>query len=304
MKVMCSTNRRYEHPVLTAMTDSRNLKALLATEKPLVIPGVYDGLSATLAVQSGFECIYLSGFCVAGTMLGSPDIGLVTATEMAERARQVVAASRVPVVADGDNGHGGPMNVERLVHLYERAGVACIQLEDQAIPKRCGHLDAKQVISLEEAKAKIRMAADCRGSADFLVMARTDALATHGMDEGLRRADAYLSAGADILFVEAPGSIEELEQIADHFKGQHLVANMVEDGKTPYLSPQELAELGFNLVLYPVSALLSAAKALHDCYLDMKNGFGSAGFAHRLSFGEFNERVDLPGMLERSKRYQ
>ncbi len=286
------------------MTALHKLAGLLATGKQLVIPGVFDGLSATLAAQSGFECIYLSGFSVSGTLLGSPDIGLVTATEMAEKARQVVAAAKVPVIADGDNGHGGPMNVERLVQLYEQAGVSCIQLEDQVTPKRCGHMEAKQVVSAADAAAKIRMAADCRSSTEFLVMARTDALATDGMDEALRRAEAYLNAGADILFVEAPRSIDDLERIAGQFKGQHLVANLVEDGKTPYLSPMELEALGFNLVLYPVSALLAAANALQDCYREMKRGFSSTGSKHRVTFSEFNELVGLPDTLERGKHYR
>jgi len=212
------------------------LKDYLAEGRQLLAPGVFDALSARIAHQCGFEVLYMSGFCVAGTLLGRPDVGLVTATEMIERAQQIVnAAPGATIIADGDNGHGGVHNVARLVKAYESAGVACIQLEDQVIPKKCGHMENKQVVELEEAVQKIEAARDARRSDEFLIMARTDARATHDLDEALRRGEAFVKAGADILFIEAPASTEEMETIAKQFPNTPLVANLVEGGKTPEL---------------------------------------------------------------------
>ena len=180
------------------------LKSLLQTEKIILIPGTFDALSALIAKQSGFKALYMTGFGVAGSLLAKPDIGLVTASEMVERASQIVdVAEGIPLIADGDNGYGGIHNVSRLVKAYEKAGVQCIQLEDQVIPKRCGHMDNKEVVGLEEATAKIKAAIQSRNSDDFLIAARTDSRATHDLDEALRRGEAFLNAGADILFIEA-----------------------------------------------------------------------------------------------------
>lgn len=186
---------------LQSLRGKSMLKQLMNDADYLMLPGVYDGLSALIASQAGFKALYMTGFGVAASLLGKPDIGLVTATEMAERAAQIVAAAgAVPVIADGDNGYGGELNVMRLVQAYERAGVAAIQLEDQVMPKRCGHMDGKLVVPMDEAVQKIRAAIAARSSADFLVIARTDARATNGLDEALRRGHAMLDAGADILF--------------------------------------------------------------------------------------------------------
>lgn len=265
----------------------------------LIAPGAYDALTAKIAARAGAEAVYMTGFGVAGSLLGVPDIGIVSATEMIDRVRAFApAAAPAYLIADGDNGHGGTANVERMVRAYEQAGAAAIQLEDQVLPKRCGHMDGKEVVPLEEGAAKIRAAAAARVSRDFLIIARTDARAVHGRDEALRRADAYLEAGADILFVEAPQSEQELRLIADRFKGTPLVANMVEDGKTPMLSAADLGAMGYRLVLFPVSALLAAAKTAERTYAALLKGKPDTTL-ERVSFHAYNEIVGLSTYLKR-----
>ena len=265
----------------------------------LIAPGAYDGLTARIATRAGAEAVYMTGFGVAGSHLGVPDIGIVSATEMSERVRAIAAAaSPVPLIADGDNGHGGTANVERLVRSYEQAGAAAIQLEDQVLPKRCGHMEGKEVVSLEEAAAKIRAAAHARTSKEFLIIARTDARSVIGMDEALRRAEAFLKAGADLLFVEAPQSEQELRLVADRFRGTPLVANMVEDGKTPMLSASELGALGYSLVLFPISALLAAARTAERVYTGLLRGKPDATI-DRVTFKDYNEIVGLSAYLKK-----
>ena len=270
------------------------LRKILESGNQLVVPGVYDALSSHIASQCGFNVLYMSGFAVAGSLLAKPDIGLVTASEMAERARQVVdAAGGLPVIADGDNGYGGEHNVNRLVHAYQSAGVQCIQLEDQVNPKRCGHMENKQVVPLEEAVSKIEMAVKSRSTDDFLVMARTDARATHDLNEAIRRGQAFVEAGADILFIEAPQSIEEMNQIRAKFPSIPLVANMVEEGKTPELSTAQLEDMGYQILLRPVSALLAAAKSLQMSYQALQETSQLDKKQPRLTFAGFNEMVGL-----------
>jgi 2-methylisocitrate lyase-like PEP mutase family enzyme len=212
---------------------SLNLKQRLATGTQLVVPGVFDALSAKVATEQGFDVVYMSGFAVAGSLLAKPDIGLVTATEMSERVGQIATAigPAANLIADGDNGYGNEKNVARLVQSYATAGAQCIQLEDQVSPKRCGHMEGKEVVSIEDAALKIEAAVSSRPNDDFLIMARTDARATHDLSEALDRGEAFLRAGADILFIEAPRSVEELKKIRSTFPDIPLVANMVEDGK-------------------------------------------------------------------------
>lgn len=275
-------------------TPGASLRARLATGKVLQAPGAFDGLSARLAAQAGAEAVYMTGFGIAGSLLGVPDIGLVTATEMAERARALAEASAPALlIADGDNGHGGPRNTARLTRLYEQAGAACIQLEDQVLPKRCGHMAGKAVVPVEEAVARIRAAVEARHDPGFCIMARTDAIATDGLDAALRRAEAYLAAGADILFVEAPRSLAEMDLIARRFAGVPLVANMVEDGRTPALPVGALGDIGFNLVIQPVAALLVAARALADTYRDLLRQGALPAETQRLSFDDYNRRMGL-----------
>ena len=280
------------------MTRFRTLTERLESDEILLAPGIYDGLSARIAAQAGFDALYMTGFGVAGSTLGMPDIGLMTATEMADRARALVeAASPVPIIADGDNGHGGDLNVARLVRMYEQVGVSCIQIEDQVFPKRCGHMASKEVIGKAEAASKISAAVAARGSRDFLVMARTDARAVLSMDDALRRAEAFLEAGADLLFVEAPQSLEELRLVAETFKGAKLVANMVEDGKTPYLPASELGAMGFAMAIYPVSALLAAARRLTDVYSAMRDAGCLPEAEERLRFADYNRAMGLEGLV-------
>jgi|TARA_B100000959_G_scaffold234724_1_gene252694 2-methylisocitrate lyase-like PEP mutase family enzyme len=270
------------------------LRELLVSEETLVVPGTYDALSALIAKQAGFKALYMSGFGVAGALLGKPDIGLVSAREMIERASQIVTAvGDTPLIADGDNGYGDEQAVAELVNAYEQAGVQCIQLEDQVSPKRCGHMDNKEVIDLKEAVAKLAMAARSRNSDQFLIVARTDSRATHDLDEALRRGEAFLNAGADILFIEAPQSVDEMQVIKRSFPETVLVANMVEDGKTPELTTTELAELGYQLILRPVSALLAATKTLQQSYASLTASDPSESAPPRLSFKAYNELVGL-----------
>lgn len=270
------------------------LRELLASNANLVVPGTYDALSALVAKQAGFKAVYMSGFGVAGSLLGKPDIGLVTAHQMIARASQIVAAAgATPVIADGDNGYGDEQAVAHLVNAYEQAGVQCIQLEDQVSPKRCGHMDNKEVVDINEAVSKISTAVRSRDSDRFLIMARTDSRATHDLDEALRRGDAFLNAGADILFIEAPRSVTEMEVIKQVFPDTVLVANMVEDGRTPELTTTQLAELGYQLILRPVSALLSVAKTLQLSYESLTEPDPSGTAPPRLSFQAYNELVGL-----------
>ena len=269
-----------------------------------VVPGAFDALSARLAARAGAKAVYMSGFGIAGASFGVPDIGLVGASEMTERVRAMAAAAApAPLIADGDNGHGGPLNAARLTRAYEAAGAACIQLEDQVSPKRCGHMDGKEVISLEDAAAKIRAAAGAREDPRFKIMARTDARATHGLDEALRRGEAFLKAGADILFIEAPRDEEELATVARNFRGIPLVANLVEDGKTPLLAPKDLEALGYRIALYPISALLAVTRRLQDVYAGLLGSDRASLDASRASFGEYNEIVGLADYMAQAKSF-
>lgn len=270
------------------------LHELLAEDGILVLPGAYDALSARIAVRAGARAVYMTGFGVVGSAFGVPDIGLIGPDEMAARVRAISSAiAGVPLVADGDNGHGGPGNVARLVRAYEQGGAECIQLEDQVSPKRCGHMDGKEVVAREDAVAKIRAAVAARASKSFKIMARTDARQTHDLDEALRRGEAFLGAGADILFVEAPQTESELRKVGETFRGVPLVVNLVEDGKTPWLSGSALHALGFKIALYPISALLAAAKTLENVYASL--GAGEAvPSAQRVSFRQYNDIVGLP----------
>ncbi|MDG2422333.1 MAG: isocitrate lyase/PEP mutase family protein [Gammaproteobacteria bacterium] len=270
------------------------LKSLLQTEKTILVPGVFDALSALIAKQAGFKVLYMTGFGVAGSLLAKPDIGLVTASEMVTRASQIVdAIGDTPLIADGDNGYGGVHNVSRLVNAYEKIGVQCIQLEDQVIPKRCGHMNNKEIVDLEEATAKIRSGVQSRDSDNFLIAARTDSRATHDLDEALRRGDAFLNAGADILFIEAPQSIDEMRIIKNEFPDANLIANIVEGGKTPELDFEEVAQIGFKIVLRPVSALLAISSTLQDCYSTLLRSNSDQEKPTKISFDEYNKLIGL-----------
>jgi 2-methylisocitrate lyase-like PEP mutase family enzyme len=273
------------------MTGPESLDVILKRNESIVVPGAYDALSARIAARAGARVIYMTGFGVAGASFGVPDIGLVGPEQMTERVRAIASAiAPVPLIADGDNGHGGPANVARLVRAYEQAGAQCIQLEDQVMPKRCGHMDGKEIVPRRDAVAKIRAAVSARTNTGFKIMARTDAIATDGIDEALRRGEAFLTAGADILFVEAARSETELVRIASTFAGATLVANMVEDGRTPFLSFDVLRTMGYRIVLRPVTALLAIANRLEAVYAEILDGRAS----ERASFAHYNDIVGLP----------
>lgn len=281
---------------------TKTLDTLLNEPGILVVPGAHDPLSARIAARAGAKAVYMTGFGVAGAGFGVPDIGLVNAEQMIERVRVIAGSiAPLPLIADGDNGHGGPLNVMRLTRAYEQAGAQCIQLEDQVSPKRCGHMDGKEVIPLADAAAKIRAAAEARASNAFKIVARTDARATHDLDEALRRGEAFLKAGADILFIEAPRSEEEMAKVAATFKGTPLLANLVEDGKTPMLSPAALQQMGYKIALYPISALLAASAALEQVYAKLLGGAGQP--RERMTFSQYNDIVGLPDLLATAKRF-
>ncbi len=234
----------------------RQLDALLADSAPVVAPGTFNALFARLIEEEGFPAVYISGAGVANSLLGKPDIGLVSMDEMTMIARLICDVVTIPVIADADTGYGGVHNVARVVSAYERAGVSAIQLEDQVFPKRCGHFDGKNVVPVGEMVERLTSAVETRGNTEgegIRIIARTDAADLHGLEEAIRRARIYGEAGADLLFVEAPTSREQLEIIGRELSAWPLVANMVEGGKTPLLNVDELAELGFSLILFPGS---------------------------------------------------
>jgi len=273
---------------------AETLETLLAGPGLLVVPGAHDALSARIAARAGARAVYMSGFGVVGASFGVPDIGLIGPEPMIERVGAIASAiAPLPLIADGDNGHGGPPEAARLARAYERAGAQCIQIEDQVSPKRCGHLEGKAVIGREEAAMKIRAAAEARENKRFKIMARTDARAMHGLDEALGRGEAFLRAGADILFVEAPQSEAELRKIGGTFSGTPLLANLVEDGKTPWASRAALEAFGFKIALYPISALLAVAARLERSYRNVLSP-EFAGETQRATFAHYNEIAGLP----------
>ncbi|MFV0533816.1 MAG: oxaloacetate decarboxylase [Cumulibacter sp.] len=243
-------------------------------EGTVILPGAYDALSARLIESAGFDGCYVSGFGVAAGLLGRPDVGLVTGTEMVDTVRRVCQSTSQPVIADADTGFGNEINVVRTVKDYEQAGVAGVQLEDQVYPKRCGHMAGKEVIARDDAVAKIRAAVAARTDPDLLIVARTDAIAVNGVDDAIERAKAFADAGADVLFVEAPKTQADIELVASRLHGYPLVFNWVEGGKTEVLSTELVRDLGYNVVIFPISTMLTATYAMR-AMLDSLRGTGS-----------------------------
>ena len=254
------------------------LRQRLAERRLLVAPGVFDLVSLRLANTFGFEALYMTGFGTVASHLGLPDAGLATYTDMLGRVAAFAAQAQAPLIADADTGYGGLLNVRHTVQGYERAGAAAIQLEDQEFPKKCGHTPGRRVIACEDMVRKIRVAVESRASPDFLVIARTDARTSLGLDEALRRAEAYARAGADCLFVESPESVEEMRTIGRAFD-LPLVANMVERGRTPVLDRATLESCGYRLAIFPVTALLAAVQAMSDAFRELAGTGSSAGLA-------------------------
>ncbi|TCK22471.1 isocitrate lyase/PEP mutase family protein [Pseudonocardia endophytica] len=248
------------------------LRALLDADEPVLAPGAYDALTAHLVEQAGFDAVYMTGFGTTASLLGRPDVGLLGQAEMADNARRMAAVVDVPLIADADTGYGNPINVVRTVREYEQAGVAALHLEDQVMPKRCGHMAGKQVVPSAEMEAKIRAAADARTDPDFVIIARTDVVQVEGVDAGIDRARRFADAGADVLFVEAPTSEADIEKIAGALTGHTLLFNWAEGGRTPQLSLDRLRELGFSLVLFPISTLLAATDAVRATLQRLRTG--------------------------------
>lgn len=237
----------------------------LSSPKLTVAPGVHDMVSLRLANAFGFDALYMTGFGAVASYLGLPDAGLATYTDMVNRVKQMASMATAPLIADGDTGYGGLLNVRHTVRGYEEAGASAIQLEDQEFPKKCGHTPGRRVIPMQDMVKKIRVAVEARSSRDFLIIARTDARTSLGLDEALRRGDAYAKAGADVLFIESPETVDEMRAIGKRFD-LPLVANMVEKGRTPVLAREELEAIGYRLAIFPVSALLAAVKAMGGVY--------------------------------------
>ena len=287
------------------MSHARELRNLLSGDAPVVAPGVFDGLTALLVQQAGFDCAYLSGASVSFTRLGRPDIGLTTLTEVANTVSNIRERIDIPIVVDGDTGFGNALNVQRTVSLFERMGASGIQLEDQTMPKRCGHLDGKELISINEMVGKIHAAQDARANDDTAIIARTDAIAVIGIDEALARGAAYIEAGADVLFVESPLDDEQLARVGEELGAQiPLLANMVEGGKTPLHSAAELGQLGFKLVIFPGAMLRVVSRAAADYLAVLKRDGTTAGIMDRMfNFKQANEMIGTDELLDKGRKY-
>lgn len=288
------------------MTTDVTLKTLLGSGDILVAPGVYDGLSGLMAEQAGAQAVYLSGASIAYTRFGRPDVGLVTLTEVADTLGMLCDRVSVPVIVDGDNGYGNALNVQRTIRLFERAGAAAIQLEDQVLPKRCGHFEGKKLISGAEMCGKIEAACDARRDEETLIVARTDAIAVDGFDAALDRAQSYAEAGADVLFVEAPQSVEQMKAIVERLG--HLVpllANMVEGGKTPPMSAADLDRVGFRLVIFP-GGLVRAQASATQAYFESLLAHGSnQPFRDRMvDLSGINDIIGTTELLDLGRKYE
>lgn len=284
-------------------TSAQQIRNLLSESRPLVLGGIYDGVSTRLADRAGFEVLFMGGFSVSATALGEPDFGYLTQTEIADAARRLCRLTQRPVLVDADTGYGNALNVIRTVELLQNAGAAGIFLEDQVWPKRCGHMRGKRVIDRGEWLGKLRAVLDVRGSSDLFLIARTDARSAVGLDEAIRRGQAARDLGADAVFIEAPESIAELEQVAKAISGPK-VANMIEHGRTPLLNPQELHDLGFDLIVTPLAGLLASARALQETYSILRREGTLRGHLDQLlPFDDFNELMNLDTQYVLEGRY-
>jgi 2,3-dimethylmalate lyase len=280
-----------------------NLRSRLASKELLVAPGVFDGISAKIADQMGFEALYMTGYGTVASHLGLPDAGIATYTDMVGRVGVIAKATQTPLIADGDTGYGGLLNVQHTVRGYEAAGAVAIQLEDQEFPKKCGHMLGRRVVPIDDMVDKIKVATSSRDDGNFLIIARTDARTTLGLDEALRRADAYAKAGADILFVESPESIEEMRTIGRTFD-RPLVANMVEGGRTPVVDKKTLEELGYAIAIFPAFGFLAAGEALRQVYGHLKaHGSSVGGNVPLYKFSEFSELMGFGAVAAFDKKY-
>ena len=282
------------------MSPAERLRRRLADPGIIIMPGVFDAFSARLVERAGFEVAFMGGFAVSGSRIGAPDAGLISYAEMLDQGAAICDAVSMPVIGDGDTGYGNALNVQRTVRGYARAGFACIMLEDQLAPKRCGHTRGKATVGRDEAVARVRAAVDARDDgADILVMARTDANATEGFEEALARANAFAQAGADITFLEAPVSEEQMRAYCDTVPGPKM-ANLVEEGDTPMLPPAELEAIGYTFALYPITLLLAGMRAMEEALAAMKTGQRPAELA---TFEHLRDVVGFPAYYEAEKKY-
>ena len=280
-----------------------NLRTRLASKELLVAPGVFDGISAKIADQMGFEALYMTGYGTVASHLGLPDAGIATFSDMVGRVAVIAKGTKTPLIADGDTGYGGLLNVQYTVRGYEAAGAVAIQLEDQEFPKKCGHMLGRRLVPIDDMIDKIKVAVGSRESSDFLIIARTDARTTLGLDEALRRAEAYGKAGADILFVESPESLEEMRTIGRSFD-KPLMANMVEGGRTPVVDKKTLEEVGYSLAIFPAFGFLAAGEALHNVYRHLKESGSSVGSNIPLyKFAEFSALMGFGDVAKFDKTY-
>ncbi|MBI4589310.1 MAG: isocitrate lyase/PEP mutase family protein [Candidatus Rokubacteria bacterium] len=286
------------------MMPRRRLHELVARRHGLVVPGAYDCVAAKLVERAGFQAVYMTGYGTSASRLGLPDLGFAGLAEMADHARNMASAVSIPLIADADTGYGNALNVRRTVQMYEAGGVAALHLEDQMLPKRCGHLAGKQVVAIEEFSQKIRAAVEARTDPDLLVIARTDAIAVTGFDDALRRGEAALRAGADILFVEAPTSEQQIETVAKTFDAP-LLFNYAPGGRSPLLPFKRLRELEYAIILLPVDTLFVAVKAMQSFLVGVKENDDVLAFADRyVPFAEFNELIGVTEQMALGDRYK
>lgn len=287
---------------MTQPSSSAHFRELVASERPLVLPGAHDALSAMLIQQAGFKAYFIGGFPVVGVRYGLPDIGLANLGEISGAVRDILAVNDLPVLVDVDNGYGDVKNVVHAVHTYEKMGVQALFFEDQVSPKRCGHIEGKALLSCDEMERRIRAAASERRDPRTFIIARTDAREVIGMDEALRRGERYARAGADGIFIEAPESVEELAHVGRALAGVPLMANMLEGGRTPILKPRELEDMGFRIVIYGISLLMRSVRTMQDALADLHSGelklVGSG-----IGFEEYKRIVGFPRWAALETRY-
>lgn len=279
-----------------------SLRQAIKNGEFILAPGVFEAISALLADREGFKALYVTGYGTVASALGLPDAGLATYSDMLGRIATICERTSTPVIADADTGYGGLLNVAHTVRGYEDAGVSAIQMEDQEFPKKCGHTPNRRVIPLDDMLRKIEVAADARRSDDFLIIARTDSRTGHGLDEAIARGKAFAKAGADVVFVESPESEDEMKRICDEIDAP-LFANMVNGGRTPLLSAERLAELGFSIGIHPALGFLAMGAALQKAYADLKTNGETTSAIDLYDFGKFNELVGFPEVWEFEKKY-
>jgi carboxyvinyl-carboxyphosphonate phosphorylmutase len=278
-------------------------KKLVLDNEILILPGAYDGLSAKIVEQAGFKAVTLGGYPVSASLLAKPDVSLLTLTEMVNQARYIADAVDIPLFVDGNTGHGNVTNVARTVKLFENAGVAGLFIEDQVFPKRCGHMEGKQVIPTEEMIVKIKAAVDVRTDDDLMLMARTDSLAVYGIDEAIERGNRFAEAGADIIFIEALPSVEDMRRVCREVKAP-MSANMIEGGKTPILTAKELQDIGYSIVTFPLSTLYAAAWGVRSVMEELATRGATTSYMDKMIlFNDFNKLVGLEDIRANESHY-